>query len=75
VERDPRALLQRQLAAVPLGLAGEDAEQRRLAGAVRAREGDALAALDAEGDAVEEDVPGELLAQVGGDDDCHASQG
>ena len=54
-----------------LGLAREHPEQRRLAGAVRAGERDAVAALDAERDAVEEDRAGELLAQVGGDDDCH----
>ena len=46
---------ERELAAVLLGLAGEHAEQRRLAGAVRAGERDAVAPLDAERDAVEED--------------------
>ena len=35
VERDARALLERELTAVVLGLAGEDPQQRRLAGAVR----------------------------------------
>jgi hypothetical protein len=35
VERDARVLLEGELAAVALGLAGEDPQQRRLAGAVR----------------------------------------
>ena len=73
VQRDARPFLERELAAVHLGLAREHPEQRRLAGAVRAGKRDAIAALDAEGDAVEEDRAGELLAQVGGDDDCHCS--
>ena len=54
VQRDARALLERELAAVQPGLAGEDAEQRRLAGAVRPGEREAVAALDLERDAVEE---------------------
>src|SRR4029077_11937126 len=44
---------------------------RRLPGAVRAGKRDAVAALDGERDTVEEDVPRELLAQVGSDHDCH----
>ena len=72
VQRDARALLERELAAVLLGLAGEDPEQRRLAGAVRAGERDPVAALDFERDAVEEQVSCELLAQVGCDHDGHA---
>ena len=56
VQRDPRPLLERELAAVLLGLAGEDPEQRRLAGAVRPGERDPVAALDLERDAVEEQV-------------------
>ena len=36
VQRDPRALFERELTAVPLGFAREDAEQGRLAGPVRA---------------------------------------
>jgi hypothetical protein len=73
VQRDARPLLERELAALLVGLAGQDPEQRRLAGSVRAGERDAVAALDAEGDAVEQEVPGDLLADVGGDDDCHDS--
>ncbi len=71
VQRDPRSLLEGELAAVLLGLAGEDSQQRRLAGAVRPGERDAVAPLDGERDPVEEDGACELLAQVGGDDDCH----
>ena len=73
VQRDARALLERELAAVDLGLPGEHAEQRRLAGAVRPGEREPLAALDLEADAVEEQVPGELLLQVVGNDDGHAT--
>ena len=73
VEGDARALRERELAAVELGLPGEDAEQRRLAGAVRPGEGEALAALDLERDAVEEQGAGDLLAQVGGDHDGHGA--
>ena len=62
VQRDPRPLGERELAAVLLGLAGEDPQQRRLAGAVRPGERDAVAALDGERDAVEEDGARELLA-------------
>ena len=53
MEGDPRPLLERELAAVLLRLAGEDAQERRLPGAVRARQGDAVATLHAERDAVE----------------------
>ena len=71
VQRDARPLLERELAAVQLGLAREEPEQGRLAGPVRAGERDAVAALDLEGDAVEEDVSAELLLEVGCDDHCH----
>ena len=73
VQRDPRSLLERKLAAVQLGLAGEEPEQRRLAGAVRAGQGNAVAPLHFERDAVEEQAPGELLAEVRCDDDCHGN--
>src|SRR5262249_58329854 len=52
-------------------LAGEDAQQGGLAGAVRPGQREALAALDLERDAVEEQGAGQLLAQVGGDHDGH----
>ena len=72
VQRDARPLLERELAAVLLRLAREDPQQRRLAGAVRPGERNAVAPLDGERDAVEEDVPRELLAEVRCDDDCHS---
>src|SRR5207342_297869 len=73
VEGDARALREREFSAVELGLLGEDAEQRRLAGAVRPGEGETLAALDLERHAVEEQRAGDLLAQVGGDHDGHGA--
>src|SRR4029453_18878436 len=72
VERDARALRERELAAVDLALAGQHAQQRGFAGAVRPGQRDALAALDLEGDAVEKDVSGELLSEIGSNDDGHA---
>ena len=71
VERDARPLLERDLAALDRRLADDRAEQRRLAGAVLAREREPLAAVDGEGDPVEERVAGELLAEVGCDQDRH----
>ena len=71
VQRDARALRERELAAVDLGLAGEHAQERRLAGAVRAAERDALATLHLERHAVEEQAPGQLLAEARCDDDGH----
>ena len=63
VERDPRALRERELAALERRLADEHPQQRRLAGAVRAREREAVASAQRERDAVEERVARELLAQ------------
>ena len=74
VQRDPRALLQRELAALDRRLADDRAEQRRLAGAVLAREREPLAAVDRERDPVEERIPGELLAEVGSDQDGHGTR-
>ncbi|PWU18162.1 MAG: hypothetical protein C5B48_15050 [Candidatus Rokuibacteriota bacterium] len=54
-----------------LGLGGEDPQQRGLAGAVRACQSDAVAALHAERDTIEEHRPGELLAQLVRDHDRH----
>ncbi len=71
VEGDPRALGQCELASVQLGLARQDAQQGRLAGAVRPGERDAVLALDAERDAVEEHGAGQLLAQIVGYHDRH----
>ncbi len=75
VERDARALLPGELAALQLDLADERAQQRRLPGAVRAGEREPVAPLDLERDAVEERVAGELLAETGCDQHCHALQG
>jgi hypothetical protein len=47
VQRDACPFLERELAAVDGGLAGEHAEERGLAGAVRPGQGDAVAPLDA----------------------------
>ena len=69
VEGDSRALGEGELAAVDLAFADEHPQQRRLAGAVRAGEREPLAPLDRERDALEEQRPGELLAQVGTGDD------
>jgi hypothetical protein len=64
VEGNPRALGERELAAVDLALADEHPQQRRLAGAVRAGEREPLAPVDRERDALEEQRPGELFPQV-----------
>ena len=63
VKRDPRSLLQRELAAVDRDLACQLAQQRRLAGAVRPREREPVLALDLERHAVEQDFAGMLLAE------------
>ena len=72
VQRDARALLPGELAARELGLADQRAQQRRLAGAVRAGEREPVPALDLERDAVEERLAGELLAERGRDQDGHS---
>src|SRR5204863_5486916 len=74
MERDARPLGEHELAALVVGLAVEDPQQRRLAGAVRSRERDPLAALDLERDAVEELPAGKLLAELGCDDQGHADR-
>ena len=71
VEGDARALLEHELAAVQLGLAGQAAQERRLPRAVGPGEGDAITTLELERHALEQRRAGDLLAQVGGDDDCH----
>src|SRR5439155_1067832 len=52
--------------------ADQRAQERRLAGTVRARERDAVATLDLEGDTVEERVAAELLPEPRCDQNCHA---
>src|SRR5262249_10497877 len=73
VEGDTGALLEGELAALERDLSREGAQERGLAGPVRAGERQAVPALDLERDAVEERVSGELLAEGGGDDDGHGS--
>jgi hypothetical protein len=65
VERHPRALRERELAAVNLALAGQHPEQGRLAGAVGPGEREPVTALDGERDALEEQRARDLLAQAG----------
>src|SRR5581483_4323521 len=55
VQCDARSFRERELAAVEISLAGEDAQQRGLSGSVRPGQREALAALDLERDAVEQD--------------------
>ena len=74
MQRDARALLPRELAAVQRRLAGERAQQRRLARAVRPGERQAVGALDLERDVVEENRAGKLLAERGCDQDCHGGK-
>ena len=72
VERDPRALLEHDLARLQGGLARDRPQQRRLARAVRPGERDAVAPLDLERDVLEQHVRAELLAEAGCDQDGHA---
>ena len=72
VQRHARALLPGELAARQLGLADQRAQQRRLAGTVRAGERKPVTPLDLERDAVEERLAGELLAERRCDQDRHA---
>jgi hypothetical protein len=66
------ALLEGQLTAVEAGLSADRAQERRLAGAVPTREGEAVATVELEAHAVEERLAGDLLPQVRGDEDGHA---
>src|SRR5262249_45589246 len=59
-QRDARTLLPGELAALQLGLAGERAQQRRLARAVRSGQREPVAALELERDAVEQRLAGQL---------------
>jgi hypothetical protein len=74
VERDARALGQDELAAVHGRLAGEHPQQRGLARAVAARDGQALAALELERDAAQQRLARDVLRQVGRDQDGHLPQ-
>ncbi len=73
VQRDLGALGQHQLAEIDRGLAGEHPQQRRLAGAVAARQRHPVAALELERDAPQQRLARDVLAQVGCDDDGHRS--
>ena len=74
VQRDARPFLERELAAVHGRLTGEHAKQRRLARAVRSGQRETVAPLHLEGDAVEEDVAGELLPEIRCDHDSHGQR-
>ena len=62
VERDARSLPKRELPALERGLAGDRAQERRLAGAVRSCQREPVSAADGERHALEERVSCELLA-------------
>ena len=66
-----RPLFERELASVDLGLPGQHAEERRLAGAVRPGERDPVAPLELERHTVEQERSRELLPQIGGDENGH----
>jgi hypothetical protein len=67
VQRDPRSLLEGELAAVQPGLTGEHPEQGRLARPVGPGESEPVPPFDLEADAVEQRISGELLSQTRGD--------
>jgi hypothetical protein len=71
VESHTRALGERELTPVPGCLAGQHPQERRLAGAVRAEQGETVTTGDRERDVAEQSVAGELLAQVRCDHDRH----
>ena len=73
VKGNARALRERELAALERRLTGDRAQQRRLAGAVRPRERQPVAPAHGERDAVEERVPGELLAEACCDENGHVA--
>ncbi len=64
VQRDPRALLEHQLAAVDRRLPGEHPQQRRLPGAVAAGDRHAIAALELERDAAQERFADHVLGEI-----------
>ena len=71
VQRDLRPLRQHELAAVDRRLAEEHPQQGRLPGAVATGERHPVTALELEGDATQQRLAGDVLAQIGGDDDGH----
>jgi phytoene/squalene synthetase len=64
VQRHLGALAQHELAEVDRRLAGEHPQQRRLARPVAARQGHAVAALELEGDAAQQRLSRDVLAEV-----------
>jgi hypothetical protein len=64
VQRDARVACERELAAVDARLAGQHAQQRRLAGSVAARERQPLATLELERDAPQQRAPGHVLGEI-----------
>ena len=71
VQHDARALRQRELPAVDRLVAGEHAQQGRLAGAVAPRDRQAIAALELERNPTQERLPSHVLVQVGCDENGH----
>ena len=64
VQRDPHALGDAQLAAVDRALPREHPQQGRLAGAVASGQREPFATLELEGDAAQQRLPGDVLAQI-----------
>jgi hypothetical protein len=75
VQGDLGVALEDQLALVDGGLAGEHPQQRGLARAVAARQGQAVAPLELERHAAQQRLAGDVLAEVGGDEHGHAVDG
>ena len=73
VEGHPRSLRERELAAVHGDLARQHTKERRLPGAVRAEQCEAIAAADRERDVGEQGFAGELLTEVGCSYDRHGA--
>jgi hypothetical protein len=71
VQCDAGALLEDEVAALQAGLADKCPQERCLSGSVRAGKGHAVAPFHLEGDAVEQRVAAQLLAQVGCDHNRH----
>ena len=71
VERHPRALLERELAAVDRCLGSQHPQQRGLAGAVAPSERHPVAALELEGHAAEQQRARHVLVEPGCDHDGH----
>src|SRR4029077_16795401 len=75
VQGDPGSLLEGELTALEVGLADQRAQKGRLAGPVRPGQRDAVAETHLERHAVEQRIPGELLAEAGCDQDSHCAEG